>query len=246
MVYSKPILNMTKNIALWEVINKYNNIQILYVDMSILFNNTILQSFYNSNKLNTSKYKSVHTSDIIRIVTLYKYGGIYIDLDTLIIRNISNLTNFITFMYPDNTVLANGILGLEKNSSIALNIINNIDKNWNSDNWLQNGPILLNDAMREYCGTFVTRMNSANCNNFIVFQHSIFFPIPYYNLKYFFTENESTETMLIIKNTKHLLGIHISNSIVANNTVFIGSKQPYSLLAQQYCPLSYYSCDSVF
>ena len=40
-------------------------------------NNTPIQEFFESEKLNRSPFKIVHTADALRYLLIYKYGGFY-------------------------------------------------------------------------------------------------------------------------------------------------------------------------
>jgi lactosylceramide 4-alpha-galactosyltransferase len=49
-------------------------------------------------------------SDVLRIATVYKNGGIYLDLDCLVIKSLSSLKNAVGFEDVSHTMLANGVL----------------------------------------------------------------------------------------------------------------------------------------
>jgi hypothetical protein len=63
-----------------------------------------------------------------------------------------------------------------------------------------------------------------------------FFPISYDSWKLFFDEAGSEKTMEIIKDS---YGVHIWNKLSKHTSVSVGSKQPYSLMAQGACPRVY-------
>ena len=70
------------------------------------------------------------------------------------------------------------------------------------------------------------------------------FPIEWFELNLYFDEENSDATMARIKAVKGLWGLHVGNNIIKNEVVRVGSKQPYGLMAAQYCPRSYwYSYD---
>ncbi len=93
------------------------------------FNNRIYDAYL---KIIPGAYKS----DLWRYCILYKYGGVYCDIDTLCLNKIDNfLDNNITFMIPidlnqnpneGNYNLFNAFIAIEKDSNILLECINNI------------------------------------------------------------------------------------------------------------------------
>lgn len=58
-----------------------------------MFEGTPLMSWYLPNLLNASKYPAAHMSDALRFTIIYKYGGIYLDLDTIVLRSLGRLHN---------------------------------------------------------------------------------------------------------------------------------------------------------
>lgn len=56
---------------------------------------TPVENWFHTGKLFQSKYIQVHTSDFLRILTVYKFGGTYFDLDFIVLRNLDELeSNF--------------------------------------------------------------------------------------------------------------------------------------------------------
>ena len=55
----------------------------------------ILEQFIQHGQLNASHYKAVHTSDVLRLFLVYKFGGFYLDLDYVVIRDLSHYNNMI-------------------------------------------------------------------------------------------------------------------------------------------------------
>jgi hypothetical protein len=62
-----------------------------------------------------------YQSDIIGVWAVLKYGGIWLDADTLILENLDCLWDFEDgfFILENNEILCNGVFGLPKNSPIA-------------------------------------------------------------------------------------------------------------------------------
>ena len=110
------------------------------------FNNKVLNAF---NKLKIGAAKG----DFLRYISLYIYGGIYIDLDSSIIETLDNyldytLKNYI-FYDNDNLIVNTPIITCAKNPLI-LNIINEVVKrihNNETNIFLATGPYMMTDVI---------------------------------------------------------------------------------------------------
>lgn len=107
-VYLEPSL-------LLDAILKYPNVHINYFNLMEFSIGTPLEEFMVQDKLSESKYRIEHTSDVLRILTLYKYGGMYMDLDVLSIfpLRIIDKKNFVC-LEKDNS-FSNAIVRLDLN-----------------------------------------------------------------------------------------------------------------------------------
>lgn len=92
-----------------DVLQTYNNIHIRYGNIYEFGAGTVLQDFMNDGEWKKSKHMLEHISDIIRALAVYKYGGLYLDLDVLMLKpwRYINQTNFFCTEHTDG--LANCI-----------------------------------------------------------------------------------------------------------------------------------------
>jgi len=71
------------------------------------------------------KLNPVHQSDIVRVFIIEKYGGIWIDTDTIVMENLQNLFNIIKnkngflMQHPDKGY-SNGIIGSKKQTKLLI------------------------------------------------------------------------------------------------------------------------------
>ena len=70
------------------------------------------------HKVQSSKYYIAHLSDILRVLVLRQFGGIYLDLDALIIKPLPPAPNFVGVV-KDGKV-ANGLLKFQKNHPLGM------------------------------------------------------------------------------------------------------------------------------
>lgn len=82
---------------------------------------TPLESFISRNLLRKSKFPVEHTSDVLRLLSLYKYGGLYIDMDMVVVRSLNSLPKYFTSkesnLYLGSAVLAWRREGIGRNIS---------------------------------------------------------------------------------------------------------------------------------
>lgn len=50
-----------------------------------------MEDFFIRDELSNSSYPIEHTSDILRILTLYEFGGLYLDLDEINLASIDKI-----------------------------------------------------------------------------------------------------------------------------------------------------------
>lgn len=99
-----------------DVLQTYKNIHIKFFNLFDYAKETPLENFMNKKLWEKSGYATEHLADILRLLTLYKYGGLYLDLDviTLMPFRAINLSNFVLVERKDG--LANCILHFDTKS----------------------------------------------------------------------------------------------------------------------------------
>lgn len=75
--------NETKQII--HILTNYKNVVIHRIFMEEYVKNTPIQDWWESGVLRSSRWPKSHMSDILRYLTLWKFGGIYLDLDVVVI-----------------------------------------------------------------------------------------------------------------------------------------------------------------
>lgn len=75
----------------FRTLKRLNNVKFARVNVSEYAKNTPLESLVASGALNRSKWRISHTSDALRYLTLYKWGGVYLDLDTVVVKRLDVL-----------------------------------------------------------------------------------------------------------------------------------------------------------
>lgn len=92
--------------------------------------------------------KTAHKSDFLRMFVLHKHGGIYLDIDTITIRNYKNLLskNFIISQEVTergrNMGFSNAVMMSEPNGKFINIWLNNYEKYFNPQGWQEASTIL--------------------------------------------------------------------------------------------------------
>lgn len=120
----------------------YDNVRILHLDYERYSKDTPVHELYASGKLKYSQYARSHASDVLRYLTLYKYGGIYLDLDVIVIKPLENLAPNFSGSESDNNVAA-GVMRFDatgKGHEHVKACLEDLKNNFKGDDWGYNGP----------------------------------------------------------------------------------------------------------
>jgi lactosylceramide 4-alpha-galactosyltransferase len=67
-------------------LDMYSNVNFRHINFVNYSLKTPLQDFVTSNTIFTSHWPVSHTSDLLRFLTLWKFGGTYMDLDVVLMK----------------------------------------------------------------------------------------------------------------------------------------------------------------
>lgn len=112
MVFMSPI-GIEFEVDLWPPLYKslqqYPNINFRNVQLKSLSAGTPIEEWIDTGDIFRTEFISEHTSDLARLLVLYKYGGTYLDEDYMLLKNLSLIhPNFIGTQYSgylNNAVL---------------------------------------------------------------------------------------------------------------------------------------------
>lgn len=69
-----------------ELILNYANVHIVFLNMAEFFLRTSVEQLYFGGRFEESVHPVEHVSDVVRLLTLWRYGGTYVDIDVLAMR----------------------------------------------------------------------------------------------------------------------------------------------------------------
>lgn len=110
-------VNDTKSVEyrmLDAVLSSYSNIKFLRLNITNYGDSTPLANWMRDGKIFDSDYINSHLSDVLRYLTLYKYGGTYLDLDVVVLKNLDDAGVNYSGAESDEDVAA-GFMNMEPN-----------------------------------------------------------------------------------------------------------------------------------
>ncbi|KAK6154712.1 hypothetical protein DH2020_008960 [Rehmannia glutinosa] len=147
-------------------------------DFNYLFQNTPAQAWYNQlmrGNINPGEVPlGQNLSNLLRLGLLYKFGGIYLDTDVIILKNLGDLKNAIGAQTIDLDTknwsrLNNAVMIFDENHPLLYKFIQEFALTFDGNKWGHNGPYLVSRV--------VSRVNGRPGFNFTVLPPMAFYPV---------------------------------------------------------------------
>lgn len=125
-------------LPLIDALLSYPNVNLYHLDIIQYAQNTPLDKWINTGALWASDYMIIHTSDTLRLLTLWKYSGTYSDLDVVMMKPLNTMKpNFAGAQ--SNDVIANGFMNFEGDSGheIVDMCVKDFEKNFDGKAWVR-------------------------------------------------------------------------------------------------------------
>ncbi|KAH8377518.1 hypothetical protein KR093_005793 [Drosophila rubida] len=221
-----------------DAILSYQNVRLRHVNLWRFAADTPIQDWITKDALFRSRYLTTNISDLLRLLSLHRFGGIYMDMDVIVLRSFEDETpNFLGA--ESDKYIANGIIGLEPTGfghKLAELSLRMFQQNYNGDIWAYNGPRNIFLIMTQICGTddvTVMQKNRHLCQGVKVFNYKAFFEIQAFHWTHFFEPKYTNKTMRRLKNSYIA---HLWNSFSFRRSLRVDSKAAYIQLAALHCP----------
>jgi len=157
-----------------------------------------------------------HQSDFVRMLVLLQQGGIYLDTDIVLTKQlpISKMQNAIAYEMYDGGRLNNNVLIFERGHLFLVECLNQMFERYNPDEYTANGPDL------------VTRVHKKFTGNLAVLSAKSFQPVDWKGIsKTIFTEMmhspENLEYQKVIARQSY--GVHFNNRLTRDFTLEKGT-----------------------
>lgn len=114
-LFTSPVGIVRKNStnsAVLKALDAYRNIRLRNLDLWQYAKGTPAEKWVLQPDLLESKYLFAHTSDFLRLLSLYKFGGTYLDLDVMVVKSFANLSQNYCGVESSNYI-ASGVLSFD-------------------------------------------------------------------------------------------------------------------------------------
>lgn len=127
----------TSRLPIIDALLSYPNVHLNYLNLTKYAEDTPLEDWIKTNKLFKSEYLISHTSDVLRFLSLYKYGGTYLDLDIIMLKSLNSQKSYNFASAESYYAVAVGIIHMEGKSGheIAEKCLKDLKRNFNGRNW---------------------------------------------------------------------------------------------------------------
>lgn len=122
--------------------------------------------------------KWAFVSDYVRIYALKKYGGVYMDTDVEVVKDLSNLLledRFVSSFQEGGFLCTSFIACPPNNAFIGLLLEYYNNKKWTNDNFAIMNPIIFSKIANDYYGIKIGNKSFFN-NEFSIFPYEYFIP----------------------------------------------------------------------
>ncbi|KAJ3061450.1 Lactosylceramide 4-alpha-galactosyltransferase [Podochytrium sp. JEL0797] len=190
---------------------------------------TPLESWWANEVYKDSSWVEQNLGNAFRMGVLWKYGGVYLDLDIVSLNPVGGLGRAISMQ--DKEWFNNAIFSMEKEDAFAWKMMEEFVDGFKGHIWARNGPRMVTRTYKKYCDK--GPIDATVCQSLSVLPTQRFFPIQYeQKTKLFESFEENCD--LMGEMAKESIGIHWWNKRVQSTT--ISSKTVLTVLMKAHCP----------
>ncbi|KAM9581392.1 LOW QUALITY PROTEIN: lactosylceramide 4-alpha-galactosyltransferase-like [Guaruba guarouba] len=215
----------------FSLLSCFPNVDIWPLDLPELFSGTPLAKWYLQAQQHWEPYFLPVLSDACRIAIMWKFGGIYLDTDFIVLKNLKNLTNALGIQ--SKYVLNGAFLSFQPKHKFMELCMQDFVENYNS--WIHQGPQLLTRVFKKWC-SISNIQSTMSCKGVSALPPEAFYPIPWQDWKKYFEVVSSSELHHLFNNT---YAVHVWNKKSQGTRLEITSQALLAQLHSQFCPATY-------
>lgn len=228
--------NSTPDLDLVTEIFDFENVFFRGINVTEYAKNTPLEDFFATKRYAKSKFMRTHLSDILRMLTLWKFGGTYLDTDMICLKNIEVLgRNWASEENKTVHVVQSAMINFGNDKLgrfLANKCVVELNNTFDGTKWAINGPALLSRIIKRFCKT------EENCEGFKILPKTTFAPQRWQDSHRYF---EKKWTEAVMKSVTVAYTAHIFNHLHSKRRVVKASNVSYALLAKEFCPNMFFS-----
>lgn len=229
-----------------NLVDNYPNVFFRSMIPHEFMRDTPLANFHKWRQLNRSKNYNVYLADILRLVALYKYGGLYFDTDVVVLRNFEDLGENYLCSASHYLLMSGTMLFSAKDFGhhVVGSFLKNAANEFNARDWASNGPTLVTRVMKRICNaTNTNRMNVESCKGIKILPRNIFLPVPYKQHLRYFAPKWGPFVLRVVKDS---YTAHIFNHMNGHLKLKTSERAGYVMLAEKHCPHVYENLGEYF
>ncbi|XP_020838444.1 lactosylceramide 4-alpha-galactosyltransferase [Phascolarctos cinereus] len=215
-----------------SLLSCFSNVEFQPLDLIELFEGTPLASWYSSLHQRWQPYLLPILSDAARIAIMWKFGGIYLDTDFIVLKNLKNFTNVLGTQ--SKYVLNGAFLAFEPRHKFIQLCMQDFVDHYNGWIWGHQGPQLLTRVFKEWCGSR-SLQDRQSCKGVQALPREAFYPITWQNWKKYFEAINLQEYETLLSKT---YAVHIWNTKSQSVSFEVTSEVLLARLYSQHCPMT--------
>ncbi|NWV14638.1 A4GAT galactosyltransferase, partial [Ptilonorhynchus violaceus] len=216
----------------FSLLSCFPNVEIQPLDLLELFSGTPLKKWYLWPLRHWEPYFLPVLSDACRIVLMWKFGGIYLDTDFIVLKNLQNLTNALGIQ--DDNVLNGAFLSFKPKHKFMELCMQDFVQNYNGWRWGHQGPELLTRVFKKWCS--LRTIESTSCKGVSALAPEAVYPIRWQEWKKLFEAVSASQFRRLLRNT---YAVHVWNKLSHGTRLEIPSRALLARLYSRFCPATY-------
>lgn len=224
-----------------EVLESLANVYVMRSDLPKHLVGTPLESLYFGGKLKGSDYAFQHLSDALRVALLYKHGGIYLDLDVVVLRSLRCLRNTAghTFILGESSI-ENGFMAFDRGHKLLKFFMRWMQRSYKPNERSVIGPNGLSRAFQMLCNhpskVISDSVYDFKCHDGVeirLHNKTAFHPITYFEQNRFYEANFDEEELDTFSQS---YSVHVYGS---GHGAHVPQTSLFAFMANQFCPSTY-------
>jgi len=228
-----------------QTLRTYPNVHFMNTTLYELAKGTPIEDWVTSDGWKKTNSLVEHASDLLRLILMWKYGGVYLDTDLISFVNYDVLKpNWIaasTFRFINGAAMSVASNGFGHN--LADIFLRQFIKNFNGSAYNANGGELIMRVLKFICSTEIIKdMSRELCIDFEVLKPNSFYTVNWNKHERLFSEEEQDVILNLYKDS---YGIHFWNSASKRTT---GKKGvgALNIFGSRHCPKIYAVTEELF
>ena len=150
VVLTASKLELDDNTTCQLYMSGHTNLHFYTVNISSLALNTPLQTFFHEAGYKASPHSVVHLSDALRVLLVWRLGGLYLDTDYVVLNDMSHYQNVTVKTGAGSLAVTNNAFAFTAGHPFLEVVMLHMAESYRPTCWTCIGPELLTKSLRQY------------------------------------------------------------------------------------------------